>query len=144
MRCLSELKGEMFMSKYVYPAVFTKEENGQYSVLFKDLEGCYTCGDSLSDAMEMAEDVLALTLYGYEKNGADIPAAADISEIETGENEFVNYIACDTAEYWKMYSNKTVKKTLIIPEWLNEEALKCNINFSAVLQEALKEKLVRN
>lgn len=54
------------MAKYVYAAVFTKEENGQYSVVFKDLEGCYTCGDSLEEAIEMAEDVLALTLYGYE------------------------------------------------------------------------------
>lgn len=43
------------MSKYVYPAVFTKEDNGQYSVVFRDLEGCYTCGESMEQAIEMAE-----------------------------------------------------------------------------------------
>ncbi len=57
------------MSKYVYPAIFEKEENGGYSVIFPDLEGCYTCGDDLADSMYIAEDVLAFTLYDYEKEG---------------------------------------------------------------------------
>lgn len=130
------------MSKYVYAAVFTKEDGGSYSVIFNDLEGCYTCGDTLEEAIEMAEDVLALTLYGYEADNKEIPKATPINEIKVKENEFVNYIACDTMEYRKMYNNKAIKKTLTIPEWLNEEALKNNINFSAVLQEALQEKLM--
>ncbi len=129
------------MSKYVYAAVFTKEEDGNYSVVFNDLEGCYTCGSTLEEAIEMAEDVLALTLYGYEKDRRKIPEPTDSADIKTNENEFVNYIVCDTLEYRKMYNNKAIKKTLTIPEWLNEEALNNNINFSAVLQEALQEKL---
>ena len=52
------------MSKYVYPAIFTSEPDGGYSVYFPDLEGCYTCGDTLADALFMAEDALALILYG--------------------------------------------------------------------------------
>lgn len=128
--------------KYVYPAVFTKEDDGLYAVVFNDLESCYTSGSSLADAMEMAEDVLALTLYGYEVNKKAIPEPTPIDEISVEKNEFVNYVACDTLEYRKMYSNKAVKKTLTIPEWLNEEALDKNINFSAVLQEALQEKLL--
>ena len=55
------------MAKYVYPAIFTPEEDGSYSIVFPDLEGCYTCGDNLEDGIEMAEDALALVLYGYEK-----------------------------------------------------------------------------
>ena len=43
------------MSKYVYPAIFTSEPDGGYSVYFPDLEGCYTCGDTLADALFMAE-----------------------------------------------------------------------------------------
>ena len=50
-------------------------------------------------------------------------------------------VACDTMEYRKLHNNKSVKKTLTIPEWLNEEALAMNINFSQVLQEALMEKV---
>lgn len=42
------------MGKYVYPAVF-KKEGERYAVNFPDLQGCYTCGDSLYDAIYMAE-----------------------------------------------------------------------------------------
>ena len=55
------------MAKYAYPAIFTPEEDGSYSINFPDLEGCYTCGDSLEDGIEMAADALPLVLYGYEK-----------------------------------------------------------------------------
>jgi predicted RNase H-like HicB family nuclease len=130
------------MAKYIYPAVFTPEENGGYSVLFKDLDGCYTCGDTLGEAMEMAADVLALTMYGYETDKRKIPKPSDIDKVEKKSNEFVNYILADTLEYRKMYNNKAVKKTLTIPEWLNAEAMEEGINFSAVLQEALQEKLL--
>ena len=52
-----------------------------------------------------------------------------------------NDIACDTIEYAKMHNHKAVKKTLTIPEWLNEEATALGINFSQVLQEALIQKI---
>jgi predicted RNase H-like HicB family nuclease len=127
--------------KYVYPAIFTPEENGGYSVLFPDLEGCYTCGDDLQDALEMAEDALALTLYGYEKDGKAVPAPSSPSAFSLKEGEFSNFISCDTMEYRKMYSNRSVKKTLTIPEWLNESATAMGLNFSQVLQEALVGKI---
>lgn len=129
------------MSKYAYPAVFTLEKDGTYSIIFPDLEGCYTCGDSLEDGIEMAEDALALTLYGYEKEGREIPKASVPTAITVSENEFVNFIACDTMAYRKMYNNKAVKKTLTIPEWLNEAATSMGLNFSQVLQEALISKI---
>lgn len=55
------------MAKYVYPAIFTKEKNNAYSVDFPDVENCYTCGNSLVDAMEMASDVLAMMLCFRER-----------------------------------------------------------------------------
>ena len=126
--------------KYVYPAIFTKE-NSQYSVEFPDLPGCITCGDSLEEAIEMAEDALALVLFTHEKNDSAIPEPSEIGWLNPGENEFASYVACDTLEYHKRNSNKSVKKTLSIPEWLNEEAMAHNLNFSQVLQEALKLRL---
>ena len=131
------------MSKYVYPAVFTQEDNGQYSVVFRDLEGCYTCGDSIEQAIEMAEDALALVLYGYEVEGKEIPRPSSRESIEVHQGEFVNDIRCDTLAYRKMYNNKSVRKNVTLPEWLNEEAEALKINFSQVLQEALLQKLDR-
>ena len=124
------------MTKYIYPAIFTKEDEG-YSVVFPDLESCYTQGDTLEDAMEMAEDVLSLVLYEYEKKQRIIPLPTSIKEIETSEREIVSLVMGDTMEYRKRYNNKAVKKTLTIPEWLNEEASALGVNFSQVLQEAL-------
>lgn len=124
--------------KYVYPAIFHKDSSG-YSVEFPDLEGCYTSGNSLAEAIEMAEDVLALVLYDKEENNEPIPNPSTIHEIKT--NDIVSLIACDTVEYRKLYDNKAIKKTLTIPNWLNTEAEKRDINFSAVLKEALIEKI---
>lgn len=132
------------MAKYVYPAIFTPEEDGSYSIVFPDLEGCYTCGDNLEDGIEMAEDALALVLYGYEKDGREIPAPSARSAFSVSGNDFVNFIACDTLKYRKMYNNKAVKKTLTIPEWLNEAASAMGLNFSQILQEALIQKVQAN
>ena len=132
------------MAKYAYPAIFTLEEDGSYSIVFPDLEGCYTCGDNLEDGIEMAEDALALVLYGYEKDGREIPAPSARSAFSVSGNDFVNFIACDTMKYRKMYNNKAVKKTLTIPEWLNEAASAMGLNFSQILQEALIQKVQAN
>lgn len=126
--------------KYAYPAIFTKEESG-YSVIFPDVEGCATCGDTLPDAMEMAKDALCLMLYDYEEEGEAIPPVSDIKKIQADETDIVSMICCDTIEYRKLYDNKAVKKTLTIPNWLNTIAERAGVNFSTVLQNALKEQL---
>lgn len=129
------------MAKYVYPAIFTKEENGLYSVEFPDIEGCVTSGDDLVDALYMAQDVLAFTLYDYERDKKEVPVPSDPDSIDISDGSFVNCILCDTLEYQKRNNNKAVKKTLSIPEWLNELATNAGINFSQVLQDALKARL---
>ena len=129
------------MTKYVYPAVFTQEADGSYSVEFRDLEGCYTCGDNLELAIEMAQDALSLTLYEYEADNRIIPEPSGRNDISLSENEFVNYIVGDTLEYRKKFSKRSVRKNVTLPEWLNEEAEKLNFNFSQILQEALESKL---
>lgn len=101
------------LAKYAYPAIFTKESDSSYSINFPDLEGCCTCGDSLEDGIEMAEDALALVLYGYEKDARDIPAPSTPASIQLNDNEFINYIACDTMEYRKLFNSKSIKKHLL-------------------------------
>lgn len=127
------------MNKYFYPAIFTEEKNG-YSVRFPDLEGCFTEGDDLSEAYEMAKE--AIGLYAETKNNKfNYPKASNPKDIKLKENEFCILIEFDELEYLKKHSNKSVKKTLTIPAYLNEIALGKNINFSKVLQDALIEKL---
>ena len=134
----------------IYPACFFKEDVG-YSVIFPDLNYLSTCGDTLDESMNMAIDCLAGYLYSAKLDNEDIPFPSPLDKIDVvsiakeigvdPSKSFVNLVAVDVDEYAKSHFNKSVKKTLTIPEWLNKEALSKNINFSQVLQEALIAKL---
>ena len=129
------------MGKYVYPAVFTPEEAGKYSVYFPDIDGCYTCGDDLADGMEMAQDALALMITHLEDEKREIPTASSINSLSVTEDEFATYISCDTTVYRRLMNKTAVKKTLSIPAWLNDSAVAAGLNFSQILQDALKQQL---
>ena len=136
----------------IYPACFYKEDNG-YSVIFPDLNYLSTQGDSLEDSMEMAIECLAGYLYSCKKDGeivpppsniADIDASAVSKEISPDEpvgEMFVNMVSDDVEDYARLHFNKSVRKTLTIPAWLNTAALEQGINFSQTLQEALISKV---
>lgn len=132
--------------KYIYPAIFTKDEDGSYLVKFPDIEGCYTEGKDLTEAYMMAEDVLNLMLWTLEDDkNKIIPAPSDPKDIKYDENSFVSLISADTLAYRKLYDKKSIKKTLTLPAWLNNLAIEKNINFSNILQNALiKELRVEN
>lgn len=134
----------------VYPACFIKEEDG-YTVIFPDLEDLATDGDSLNEAMEMAIDCLAGYLFSAKIDNDDIPAPSTLDsvdldrvfvEYDTNSNDcFTTLVSVNVEEYAELHFNKPVKKTLTIPEWLNEIAIKHGINFSKVLKEALIKEL---
>ena len=126
--------------KYIYPAVFSPEDPG-YSVEFPDLPGCCTCGDSLEESLSMAKDALSLFLVELEDEKQDIPEPSPIKSLSLEENSFASLINVDTTIYRQTLSNVAVKKTLSIPQWLNQAAIANGINFSQVLQDALKQKL---
>ena len=133
----------------IYPACFFKEEKG-YSVIFPDLDVA-TCGDTLEEAMEMAVDCLAGYLYWLMQDEEQAPVPSRMEGIVPAEiagelgfeyvEAFTSLVSVDVAEYAKLHFEKSVKKTLSIPAWLNRLALEREINFSQVLQDALKERL---
>lgn len=129
--------------KYIYPALFEElstKDGGGYSVTFPDWKGA-TSGKTLEEAVRMAEDFLGLSCWDAEEDKEPLPVPTNPKEIKTSKRTFVVMVTADTIEYRRKMSQKTVKKTLSIPEWLNTMALERNINFSGILQDALKEKL---
>ncbi len=136
----------------MYPACFF-HENNSYSVVFPDLNWLSTQGDTFEEAMEMAVDCLAGYLHTCQMDGDIIPSPSKLSDIDPNAvareldpdaplcESFVNMISVDVALYAKEHFQKSVKKTLTIPAWLNKAALEQGINFSQVLQEALKSRL---
>lgn len=129
------------MAQYVFPAVFTPEEAGGYSINFPDLPSCYTQGDDLKDGYKMAEDVACAVLVDLENERKEIPTPSDPAALSLETGEFTALIGADTLAYRQATDNRAVKKTLSIPNWLNILAEKDNVNFSQTLQEALKKQL---
>ena len=126
--------------KYVYPAIFTPlEDEGGYDVYIPDLPYCRTCGDDLAEAIDMAEDAMAMWLWDAENKKENIPAPSKTLKHESPQ--FVNLVKADTDEWRKANDTRAVKKTLSIPSWLNTQAEKANAPFSQILQEGLKEYL---
>ena len=127
------------MAKHVYPAIFRREADG-YSVRFPDLDGCFTEGDTFEEAYQMASD--AIGLYLSKQDGPfRLSQASSLRDIQMEANEFVVLIEFDEVAYRRKHDSKAVKKTLTIPSWLNQIAEENHINFSAVLQDALKQQL---
>jgi hypothetical protein len=60
---------------------------------------------------------------------------------DTDPGAFVTLIQARTEPIRDELQNRAVKKTLTIPQWLNDEAEEAGLNFSQTLQFALKEKL---
>lgn len=80
-------------------------------------------------------------LYDMEERGLDVPSPSDIESVNVGAGEFTSIIVCDTIEYRKHFNSKAEKKTLTISAWLNTMAERESVNYSAVLQNALKVEL---
>ena len=127
------------MNNYFYPAVFTYDEESKcYIVDFIDLKSCATYGTSIDEAYIMAKDALGLYLSDLDTfPKPTIP----YNHVKLKDNQFISIIEIDLQEYRKKYSNIAVKKTLSIPTWLNTLAEKKEINFSQLLQKALKAEL---
>jgi predicted RNase H-like HicB family nuclease len=132
------------MNKLFYPAIFHVAEEGGFWITFPDLPECMTQGENMQEAYEMAVDALGLALVSREQEKQEIPPASDISHVFIGKDEYCVIVEFDMLAYKKRTNSKAVKKTLSIPEWLNEEAVALGINFSQTLQEALMQKINAN
>ena len=127
------------VDKLFYPAIFHKEGEG-FWVSFPDFPECLTEGDDMRLAYEMAVDALGLAITSRKEENKIIPDPTQPDEIAM-EDGIVVVIEFDLMEYYRKHNSRAVKKTLSIPEWLNQEAIAVGVNFSQVLQEALMLKL---
>ena len=128
------------MEKLFYPALFHKSEEGGFWISFPDFPECFTEGDDMKQAYEMAVEALGLPLVNRKEEKEEIPDPSDLDKIQNEDGTIV-IVEFDMLEYQRKHNSKAVKKTLSIPEWLNEEAVSMGVNFSQVLQEALMSKL---
>ena len=125
--------------KYVYPVIFEEAEEGGYNVSVPDIPGTFTCGDDMAESLEMAEDAMEMMLADYEDEGKPVPQPSKIEDIKT--DGIVSLVRADTDAWRMLMNNAAVKKNCTLPAWLNSKAEKAGVNFSQVLQDALKKLL---
>jgi antitoxin HicB len=130
--------------KYIYPIVITETSDPSginYLVNLKDFD-YMSQGETLAEAIEMGQDLLANVAIMYEDDNREFPEPSDVKTLQLDNPDAtVTLVLADSTEYRKAYNTDSVKKTLSIPTWLNSMSEKANINFSQTLQEALKNKL---
>jgi predicted RNase H-like HicB family nuclease len=128
------------MSKAAYPVILSKGKQTAYIVSIPDFD-IDTQGKSLANALDMAADAIEMMGVCLQDNKEKIPKPSDINAIRVVADEIKTLVAVDFDEYRRKTATKKVRKNLTIPSWLNAEAEKAGVNFSLVLQNALKEEL---
>lgn len=127
-------------TRYYYPAIFTYEDGSEIAVTFPDLDVA-TSGVDDKDAMLSARELLGVVLNGLEEDGEPIPEPSKLSDLKLQPNETSGLIDVYMPSIRMAQQNKSVNRTVTLPAWLNSLSLENDLNFSQVLQEALKEKL---
>lgn len=126
--------------RYFYPAVFTYEPEQEIAIDFPDLK-CATSGVNDDDALLSARELLGCVLFGLEEDGESIPDPTPLAEVEVQPNERAVLVDVYMPSIRQAHINRSVNRTVTLPAWLNAAALERNINFSQVLQDALKSQL---
>ena len=126
--------------KNSYPIILTPDKIG-YVVFVPDFD-INTEGDTLTESIEMARDAIGIVGIDMEDDGEILPEPTAVSEVKAGSNtDIITLVDVDFGEYRKKNDMRTVKKNCTIPSWLNFEAEKAGVNFSAILTTALKSEL---
>lgn len=129
------------MMKMVYPAVFKELQNeGGYSVFVPDFN-INTQGETFAEAIEMARDAIGLCGIDMQDDNKKLPTASTFVDIKAEDNQIVSMVDIDFEAYRRANERRAVRKNVTLPSWLNDAAEKAGINFSSVLQVALKDML---
>ena len=126
--------------RYTFPAVFSYKGGEEISVFFPDLDGA-TSGIDDDDALTSARELLGCVLFGMEEDGERIPEATSLKNVPLEANERAVLVDVYMPSIRMAQVNRSVSRTVTLPAWLNAAALEHNINFSQVLQGALREQL---
>lgn len=127
--------------KKAYPIIMTQGK--ELIVVFIPDFNINTQGEDIPDAIEMARDAIGLMGIDMQDDGEELPEASSLADVraKSPSDGIVSLVDVDFAEYRRKNDMRTVKKNCTLPSWLNFEAERAGINFSAVLQSALKSEL---
>ena len=138
----------MLKRDVIYPAVITKEDGVYYIGLvdFDKLENgdvnyYSTYSEDFEKVGTVIREALVLHLADLWNMGKNFPEPSRLEDVKLKENQFIYVISVDPFYEIAKVTNVLKKKTLNIPAWLDIVAQEKRINFSQLLQKALKEEL---
>ena len=123
---------------FIYPATYEQEDNGTLSVYFPDIDNCFTFGETVEECLRNAKECLELFIETEMEAGNELPIPSKYDDIRGNK-----FLVIAEIENMKK-QNRAVNKTVTLPYWLNVAAESEHINFSGVLQEALKARLANS
>jgi predicted RNase H-like HicB family nuclease len=121
--------------EYIYPAIFHRNEDESYTIIYPDLPGCISEGKTLGNAMYMAQSALTQWICYLVDKKQEIPSASPSKKIKTPNGDFVNLICADVRDA------RAVKRTVSIPKWMDDKVIQSGLSLSRILQDALRERL---
>lgn len=127
--------------KSAYPVIMTQGK--EFIIVYVPDFNINTQGKDIPDAIEMARDAIGLMGIDIQDDGEALPKASNLADVqaEAPSSGIVSLVDVDFGEYRRKNDMRTVKKNCTIPSWLNFEAERAGVNFSAVLQAAIKNEL---
>lgn len=127
----------MSVRKLTYPIILHPETSGGYTIEIPDINnGAWTQGESIAEAIEMAEDLIGTML----QHTTTYPAASSIDALVKNPSDIVALATVDIDEFRKAHST-TIRKNVSIPEYLVVLGKEQGVNFSEVLTTALRKQL---
>ncbi len=86
--------------KFIYPAVFSKTEDGRFKGFFPDLDDCVVTGDTMNEAVDNANEA-AYNWIMTELSDEDwfLPPVSEASDLTLKEGEVVRNICVNIRLY---------------------------------------------
>ena len=128
------------MKNVVYPVIFTPVKEGGYDVFVPDFP-LNTQGADMADAIYMARDAIEAMGVYYQDEKMPVPSPSTLKSIQTEDEQVASLVDVNFDSYRKARDNRTVRRNVTLPGWLDDRASKAGINVSWVLQRALKQEL---
>lgn len=100
-----------------------------------------TQGTDFADALEMAEDLVNSLIVEYQDRKMDVPEPSKVEDLKPDKDARVSWVVADPDEYRRRTDYHSIRKNVSLPSWLNHAAEEAGLNFSAVLQDGLKQAL---
>ena len=124
----------------VYPVIFTPCEEGGYMATVPEFP-LNTQGENMAEAIAMARDAIGLMGITMQDDGQPLPESSELDAVECTQGEIASLVDVDFDAYRRAHDNRTVRRNVTLPAWLDEKARQSDLNVSAVLQAALKHEL---